>query len=96
MLHDHPYSKLKVLGHDIYMYGLIATKFSTVGSNLTERAGSKYAEACVLPRKNTAYYAIATDSYKTSKQSDNGSRRGFYCSNQAKDLWRRLKSKSNA
>ena len=49
------------------IYGLIATKFSTVGSKLTAHAGSKYAEASVLPQINTAYYAIATDSCRTLK-----------------------------
>ena len=66
---------LKALGH--------GAKFSTVGSKLTARARSKYAEALALPRIDTAYYAIATE---RSRQADNGSRRGLYCSKQAKDL----------
>ena len=53
---------LKALSHNIMPN-------CTVGSKLTAHARLKYAEACVLPRINTAYYAMATDSYRVLKTS---------------------------
>ena len=63
---------IKGTGHGSqYNYGVIATKFtcSTAGSKLTAHTRLKYAEARVLPRIDTVYYAIAIDSCRALKTS---------------------------